>query len=202
MTRETMGSSTCQGRRRQIALLAGGELGSRRVQRLHRHLEACRACRQLHDELRSLPRLAQAALDTREAEEESFRSVRGVVRARLSQRQEAPVAAGAPLWTVLAPVAAILAMAGFLLLSAPVRETRLPGSTGREPYPVLSVSSIEDGADVIFAIDNGDYELFRVAVSSRSSDFREAQVFEVRGRTWVDRTPSPDRGQVLFYRVD
>ena len=43
-----------------------------------------------------------------------FRSVRGAVRTRLAAQQ--PQTARVPLWTALAPVGAILAIAGFVLL--------------------------------------------------------------------------------------
>ncbi len=93
-------------------------------------------------------------------------------------------------------------MAGFLLLSGPAGDRGPSGPALTESYPALSVSSVEDAGGVVFSIDDGDREVFRLAVSSRSSDFEEAQVFEVQGGTWIDRTPAPRPGHVLYYRVD
>jgi len=198
-----MASGDCSKKRRQIALLAGGELSQGRSERLRSHLKACSGCRELHSELRSLGGLARLALQTSPAEDEGFSSVRGQVRSRLiaAASPGAPVAR-TPIWTVLAPVAGVLAMAGFLLLTGPAREAGFSGSGLPEAYPALSVSSVEDAGSVIFAINDGDQEVYRLAVSSRSSDFEEAQVFEVQGGTWLDPAPAPRPGQVLYYRVD
>ena len=118
-----MASGECSNKRRQIALLAGGELSQGRSERLRSHLKACSGCRELHRELRSLGGLARLALQTSPAEEAGFSSVRGQVRSRLiASAAPAAPAARTPLWTVLAPVAGVLAMAGFLLMIGPARE--------------------------------------------------------------------------------
>ena len=197
-----MASGDCSKKHRQIALLAGGELSQGRSERLRSHLKACTGCRELHGELRSLGGLARLALQSSPAEDEGFSSVRGQVRSRLIAAAPAAPAVRTPLWTVLAPVAGVLAMAGFLLLIGPAREAGLSSPGLPVGYPELSVSSVEDAGGVVFAINDGDQEIYRLAVSSRSSDFEEAQVFEVQGGTWLDPTPAPRPGQVLYYRVD
>ena len=197
-----MASGACSKKQRQIALLAGGELSQGRSERLRSHLKACTGCRELHGELRSLGGLARLALQSSPAEDEGFSSVRGQVRSRLIAAAPAAPAVRTPLWTVLAPVAGVLAMAGFLLLTGPAREAGLSSPGLPVGYPELSVSSVEDAGGVVFAINDGDQEIYRLAVSSRSSDFEEAQVFEVQGGTWLDPTPAPRPGQVLYYRVD
>jgi hypothetical protein len=197
-----MASGDCSKKRGQIALLAGGELSQGRSERLRSHLKACSGCRELHGELRSLGGLARLTLQSSPAEEGGFSSVRGQVRSRLIAAAPATPAVRTPLWTVLAPVAGVLAMAGFLLLIGPAREAGFSGPELPEAYPALSVSSVEDAGGVVFAINDGDHEIYRLAVSSRSSDFEEAQVFEVQGGTWLDPTPAPRPGQVLYYRVD
>jgi hypothetical protein len=195
-----MASGDCSGKRRQLALLAGGELGRRRAARLRAHLSSCPGCRDLHDELRALAGLARRALDGDRVEEAGFSSVRGQVRSRLIAAEKPLPAPRVPIWTVLAPVAGVLAMAGLLLLTGPAGEI---GTGGAAPaYPALSVSSVEDTGSVVFAIDDGRDEVYRVAVSSRSSDFHEARVYEVQGGRWLDPTPAPGPGQVYYYRVD
>ena len=52
--------------------------------------------------------------------------------------------------------------------------------------------SIQDGPDAVH----------QVAVSTHDPRFTNAQVFQVEGERWVDPTPNPAPGQVIFYRVD
>ena len=98
-----------------------------------------------------------------------------------------------------APVAGVLAVAGILLLGAPDRQKQ---PTGPQGGVSLRMSSIEDDGTIHLIIDDPAPVVHRVAVSSRSDDFDQAQVFEVRGSTWVDPMPEPEVGEVFFYRVD
>ena len=126
-----------------------------------------------------------------------FQSVRGIVRARLAAR---PTAAQVPLWTALAPIAVVLAIAGFVLLTG--GPGLVPVTTVPETGLVLSVSSIEDMSRSVFTIDGGQPEqVYHMAVSS-SSDFRQAELFEFHDGRWVDSTAVPPAGQAYFYRVD
>ncbi len=194
----SMANTACRRFRGAIALLAGEELGPRRTRRLCSHLGTCGSCRALHGELQALKGLAPAwRLD--EAEARGFRPVGAAVRARLAT--PAAPAAVSGLWSVAAPVAATLLAAAFLLVGR--GEEPRPAAPQMAAIPAtFQVSPGEDAHQAVVTLSPGKGKIHRIAVSRESSSFARAQVFQVSGGSWVDQTPLPEPGGIVFYRVD
>ncbi|MFQ5669724.1 MAG: hypothetical protein ACE5HD_04290 [Acidobacteriota bacterium] len=190
---------------RRLARLAGGDLRDRAAARARRHLAGCAACRRLLSELESVRRTAERAYSSGWAVDEGFRSIRGTLRGRLAAAGAAPRAVPSPLWPVLLPAAAVLALVGFFLVGG----GSPPGTPSGRLTAVearLSLHAGEKNGRLLLEVDapqaTRGQRPYRVAVSPHPDDFVRAAVFTMSDGSWVDSTPPPRLGQALFYRVD
>jgi len=191
-------------RNRAVSLLAGGELGRWRAARLRRHLESCSSCRLLQQELAGLSQWVEGLGGLQAMAPEGFNSVRLAVRARI--RSAAAQSRGSilqPAWPILVPLAGVVLMAGVLLIGG---GRQVPSGTapitGGEDGTTIHMSSLEDASAALLTIHDGPAAVHRVAVSFQGPKFTDARIFEVTGERWIDPTPDPAPGQVIFYRVD
>jgi hypothetical protein len=185
--------------------MVAGDLNPRRAAGLQNHLAGCISCRDLATELKSLRSWSAGMGGLEELAPEGYHSVRHAVRARLADsRHTVPVSLWRPVWPVLAPLAGVLMMAGLLVLgggrsNVPVMPVL---AAGEAHVTTIKMSPLEDATDAMLSIQNGPDAIHQVAVSSHDPLFANAQVFQVVGDRWIDPTPGPEAGQVIFYRVD
>ncbi|MFQ5767971.1 MAG: anti-sigma factor family protein, partial [Acidobacteriota bacterium] len=174
------------------------DLSVRRRVSLGQHLASCATCRSLENELHQMRGLFRQVVES-EAGAGGFRSIRGDL-ANLLDRPTAPVS----IWWQMVPVAGMLAMAGFLLLSGSFHDggRRIDQAKGQMAEATLWMSPSEDASAVILTIENPGTEPHLVAVSSRSDDFRQARTFKIEGGKGLDPIPTPAPGEVYFYRID
>ncbi|MFQ5718073.1 MAG: anti-sigma factor family protein [Acidobacteriota bacterium] len=205
-TRPCSKQSTSRQQRR-LALLAGEELSGTRRRRLEAHLAGCVACTRLLADLRGLRRLAAGSLA--EEADNGFRSVRAAVRRQVrtarTPASSRPLRVVTPLWSTWAPAAGVLAVAGLLLMGWGGDHRRVAGDTVARlaaDQITLHLSSMKDGHSARLTVAGPVTGVRRVAVSSVSSDFNGARVFEFDGRSWTDPMPEPPAGAAFFYRVD
>ena len=195
-------SPSCKLSRRRLPLLVGGELTAGRSARLRVHLAGCRECSQFHRQLTIGRRLVAEAVRNEAEGNSEFLSVRTAVHARLAAESEQRFAQSRlSLWPALAPIGAAVAAATVLFLGGGDKPTGPAALPDISQEPALHVSSPGDGLTKFRIVSEGG-RVHRVAVSSRSWDFHDARTFEVRNGEWVDRSPDPQAGQAVFYRVD
>jgi len=198
------GAPKCR-RHRAVSLLADGGLSPRRAARIRRHLETCDSCRALQRDLAALGRWVGSLGGLEDLAPESFISVHLAVRARIRGAAAPPAGARAarPAWAVLAPLAGVLAMAA-VLLSGGGRQvpTGVVPAMGADDGKIIYMSPLEDVSAALLTIKNGPGMEHRVAVSSQGPEFAHARIYTVTGDRWIDPTPAPPPGQVIFYRVD
>ena len=190
---------------RAVSLLVGGELGRWRAARLRRHLESCSSCRLLQQDLAGLSQWVEGLGGLQAMAPEGFTSVRLAVRARVRSAAAAPSRESVlrPAWPILVPLAGVVLMAAVLLIGG---GRQVPSGTapitGDENLTMIHMSSLEDASAALLTIHDGPAAVHRVAVSFQGPKFTNARIFEVTGERWIDPTPDPAPGQVIFYRVD
>jgi putative zinc finger protein len=193
---------SCRAFRRRLPLLVGGELPAGRAARLRGHLLGCEECSQLRRQLEAGRHLVAEAVRNEAEADSEFLSVRTAVLARLAAESERRGAqARFSLWPALAPLGAAVAAAAILFLGGGDKPTGPAALPNISQEPAIHVSSPGDGLTRFRIVSEGA-RVHRVAVSSRSWDFHDARTFEVRNGEWVDRSPDPQAGQAVFYRVD
>jgi len=208
----TTSSSTpgCPSNLRRLARSSQGEAGrwNLRARRLARHIADCPNCSAEAEALQQSADAARRALQQLVRERlPEFTTIQYAVRARVARQSATaprPVSvASSGGWSLALPVAAVLTGLAVLVLRpglAPSGRHDEPRLTATVQDPV-ELSSTADGIVRVEVADPSP-EPHRVAVSTRAWDFSKAEVFEIRGRNWVDPTPDPPAGQAYFYRVD
>jgi predicted anti-sigma-YlaC factor YlaD len=188
----------CQRYRKALAREGAGENSRRRSRRLEAHLGSCPRCLQARSEFGALDRLGRNLLAADALSEDGFRSVvRDVRAARPVVARQAPAT---PLWAALVPAAALVAVAGLLIIGGSTTSDSIEQPV-RLHDGLLTMSPLEDTGRTMVSIKNGR-SVYRVAVSNRSNDFSGASRFEVVNGQGIDPTPDPRPGEVLFYRVE
>jgi len=194
-------------RNRAVSLLAGGELGRRRAVRVRRHIENCASCRLLQQDLSGLSQWVEDLGRLQDMAPEEFASVRLAVRARIRASGTATTTRGESrlrtAWPILAPLAGVVLMAAILLIDGePQVPSVMAPTSGTDDGKIIHMSSLEDASTTLLTIQDAPDVVHRVAVSFQGPKFTNARIFEVNGERWIDPTPNPAPGQVIFYRVD
>jgi len=185
--------------------MVAGDLGPRRAARLQAHLADCTSCQTLAGELSDLRSWSTGLGGLADLAPENYLSVRQAVRARVAAASApAGVSAWRPAWAVLAPLAGVVMMAAVLVLGggSPAGPEAPLFATADGDGAVIEMSPLEDAAEAMLSIQNGPNAVHQVAVSTHDPRFTNALVFQVQGDRWIDPTPNPAPGQVIFYRVD
>jgi anti-sigma factor RsiW len=196
--------ATCR-RERQISLMVAGDLNPRQMGKIQAHMASCPSCQNLAQELKELRSWSTTLGGLEELVPSEFRTVSLAVRARLNQPAQQPASLWRPAWPVLAPLAGVVMMAAVLVLGggrpAGPDATRIVSMRSANST-IIEVSPIQDASDALLSIQDGPDAVHQVAVSSHDPRFSNAKVFQVVGDRWIDPTPLPEPGQVIYYRVD
>lgn len=178
-------------------------MGRRRAARVRRHLENCASCGELQQDLAGLSRWVEGLGGLQEMAPEGFVSVRLAVRARLRAGSPSQERSLRPVWPILAPLAGVVFMAAVLLTGGVARIPPGPvPAMGADDGKMIHISSLEEASAALLTIQNGPDAVHRVAVSFQGPQFTHARIFQITGDRWIDSTPDPAPGQVIFYRVD
>jgi hypothetical protein len=138
----------CSRWQQRIALYVGGDLETRQIRGVERHLDTCSACRELAEALRRDLEVL-AGLESDELNGVAFGSVRGEVMAEVEKRTASPLAAVLSNHSRVAMAAAVVAVVAALVVMWPnggPEEPRIAEENVRKPTAAAE-NPIETGPE-------------------------------------------------------